>query len=89
MSNMQGTAIIRDRGQLTIPGKIRAVLKWPRANSVVSLTTTSQNELVIKPYESGGEINWSQIWTNIALSRSYKGTRGNLSGFISSDRERH
>ncbi len=88
MANIQGTAIIRDRGQLTIPDKIRQTLKWPMPNSVVSLATTSQNELIISPYETQ-ERDWTQIWKNIDASRSYKGKRGNLSGFISLDRENH
>ena len=89
MSNIQGTAIIRDRGQITIPEKIRRTLKWPSTNSVVSLATTLQNEIVISPYESSRQVNWSQIWNNVELSRSYQGKQGNLSNFILSDRESH
>ena len=89
MSNIQETAIIRDRGQLTIPEKIRESLRWPTTNSVVSISTTSQNELVIKPYIGQNQIDWSQIWTKIELSRSYEGKKGNLSKFISLDRGSH
>lgn len=89
MSIVQVTAIIRDRGQLTIPDKIREALKWPIPNSVVSLITTFRNELVIIPYERQKKVNWSQVWSNIKESRSYKGKRGNLSSFIVSDRENH
>ena len=87
--NTQGTAIIRNRGQLTIPERVRTSLKWPTPNSVVSLTVTSRNEIVIKPYEGKKQINWSDLWTNIELSRSYLGKKGNLSSFVSSDRENH
>lgn len=89
MSNFQGTAIIRDRGQITIPEKIRRTLKWPTTNSVVSLATTVQNEILIRPYDSARKINWPQIWNNVELSRSYQGKKGNLSSFVSSDRENH
>jgi len=89
MSNIQGTAIIRNRGQITIPEKIRRTLKWPTANSVVSLVTTIQNEIIIKPYDNEKKVNWSQIWNNIELSRSYQGKQGNLSKFVSSDRKNH
>lgn len=89
MSSIYGTAIIRDRGQLTIPEKIRVALKWSFPNSVVSLVTTSENELLIKPFEGKKQTDWANIWRNIALSRSYEGTRGNLSGFIIADREAH
>ena len=89
MTNVQGTAIIRERGQLTIPEKIRQVLKWSSPNSVVSLTATSRDELVIRPFEGKKQTDWSNIWINIDLSRSYVGKRGNLSGFTASDRENH
>lgn len=89
MAIIQGTAVIRDRGQLTIPEKIREILHWSSPNSVVSITATSKNELVIKPFEGKKQIDWSSIWLNIDLSRSYQGKQGNLSGFVSSDRESH
>ena len=89
MTDMQGTAIIRGRGQLTIPERMREILKWSSPNSVVSLTTTSAGELVIRPFMTKKQIDWETVWLNIDLSRSYIGKRGNLSGFISSDRESH
>lgn len=89
MTTIQGTAIIRDRGQLTIPEKIREVLKWSSSNSVVSIAVVSQNELVIKPYEVQKQINWNEIWSSIEISRSYRGKRGNLSEFIKLDRKSH
>ncbi|OGG11955.1 hypothetical protein A2Z00_04060 [Candidatus Gottesmanbacteria bacterium RBG_13_45_10] len=89
MTNIQSTAVIRDRGQLTIPERIREVLGWSAPNSVVSLTTTSRSELIIRPFEGKDEIDWSAIWLSIGLSRSYVGKKGNLAGFIVSDRENH
>lgn len=89
MVNIQGTAVIRDRGQLTIPEKIRKFLKWSSPNSVVSLITVSRDELVIRTFEGKKQIDWSIIWMNIELSRSYVGKRGNLSSFITSDRDNH
>ncbi|MBI3384840.1 hypothetical protein HY030_01460 [Candidatus Gottesmanbacteria bacterium] len=89
MTNTQGTAIIRDRGQLTIPEKIRATLKWPASNTVVTITTITRNELIIKPYTEKSEPNWPDIWLKIELSRSFKGKRGNLAKFINDDRQKH
>ena len=89
MTNIYGTAIVRARGQLTIPDKIRQTLKWPTPNSVVSLITTSSNELIIKPYDNQRHINWTQIWENIKITRSYKGKGRDLSSFIAFDRENH
>ena len=89
MNNNQGTAIIRERGQLTIPDKIRQLLKWSSANSVVSIKIISENTLLIKPYEPYKKIEWDKIWEKIETVRSYKGKKGNLSSFIVSDREAH
>lgn len=89
MTNIQGTAVIRDRGQLTIPEKIRGFLEWSSPNSVVSLTSVSKDELIIRPFEGRKKIDWSAIWMNIDLSRSYVGKQKNLSNFITSDRENH
>ena len=89
MANIQGTAVIRDRGQLTIPEKIRNFLEWSSPNSVVSLITVSREELIIRPFEGKKQIDWSTIWMNINLSRSYVGKQGNLSNFITSDRNSH
>jgi bifunctional DNA-binding transcriptional regulator/antitoxin component of YhaV-PrlF toxin-antitoxin module len=89
MINIQGTAVIRDRGQLTIPEKFRKVLRWSTPNSVVSVIANSGNELVIQPFEGKRQTDWSAICLNIDLSRSYVGKNGNLSSFIATDRENH
>ena len=89
MISVRGTATIRDRGQLTIPEKIRGVLHWSTPNSVVSLSTNSKNELIIKPFEGKKQIDWTSIWVRINVSRSTTGKQGNLSKFIASDRESH
>jgi len=89
MTYIQGTVIIRDRGQLTIPGEIRKSLKWPAPNAVVSLVTITGNELIIKPYERQQSRDWEKIWLNIKRTRAYQGKRGDLSEFIASDRENH
>jgi bifunctional DNA-binding transcriptional regulator/antitoxin component of YhaV-PrlF toxin-antitoxin module len=89
MNKAEGTAIIRDRGQLTIPEKIRKALKWSHTNSVVSLTATSNDELIIKPYKNEEKTDWERIWLDIDLSRSYKSKKGNLAKFIVNDRENH
>ncbi len=87
MANIQQTAIIRDRGQLTIPDKIRDALDWTKPNSVVSIKTTSKKEIVIKPHEK--ETDWDEIFKNIKKLRSYRGIKGSMSEFIAEDRYRH
>ena len=85
---LQSIATIRERGQLTIPGKIREALKWASENFVVRLIVREQ-EIVLTPYTNQKETNWDKVWQGIRLARSYKGKRGNLSNFISHDRQLH
>lgn len=83
------TAIVRARGQLTIPDSIRGEIGWISPGSVVSLATVKSDEIVIRPHSSRvGAINWNKLWRNIELARSHKGTyQGSLSQFITEDRE--
>lgn len=89
MTFTQGTAIIRDRGQLTIPEKIRGLLKWPTSNSVVSIAITTNSEILIKPYPTDKIVDWTSLWKEIKRVRSFKGKRGNLSKFVALDRTKH
>lgn len=90
-TRLQTTAVIRQRGQLTIPDKIRALLSWVAPHSVVTITTRSADELVVKPYTPTVEesIDWKKVWEGISLTRSFRGKRGNLSQFVVKDRSRH
>lgn len=93
MNNIQTTAIIRSRGQLTIPGVIRRAFDWIKTESVVKIIYRSPQEIVITPYvsEDVKKTNWKKVWLAIAEARaiSSKGKKGNLSEFIIKDRERH
>lgn len=91
MNNIQTTAIIRNRGQLTIPDVIRRAFDWMKTESVVKIIYRSPQEIVITPYiqEKVKKINWKKIWAAIAEARSFKGGRGNLSKFIAKDRYNH
>lgn len=83
---IKSTSIIRDRGQLTLPEKIRETLRWVRPSSVVTLSTEKPDEIIIRPYPEK-RVDWDQLWRDIARVRSYKGKgRGNLSEFIARDR---
>lgn len=89
---MKSTAIIRQRGQLTIPDKLRRTLSWLKENAVVSIIATSTQELVIKPISHTTDTpDWDEIWRLIHLTRSFKGTgkAKSLTQFIIEDRERH
>ncbi len=88
---MTYTAAIRQRGQITIPRQIRADLPWLKSGSVIHVSRLDDQSLLVKPYqkEAPKKVDWEQIENNIALLRSFKGKRGNLSAFIAKDRERH
>ncbi|MBI5614041.1 AbrB/MazE/SpoVT family DNA-binding domain-containing protein [Candidatus Gottesmanbacteria bacterium] len=89
---MTVTATIRQRGQLTIPDRIREKFSWLKENTVVSIIASPAGEIVIKPFNShisSDQPDWDEIWRKIKLVRSFKGSRGNLSKFIAEDRYRH
>ncbi len=91
MNQLTTTVIIRDRGQLTIPDFIRRLTTWVSSGSAVSISKTSEDEIVIKPQAvSERKIDWDKLWRSVELSRSFKGTyHGSLSQFIAKDRSRH
>lgn len=87
----QTTAIIRQRGQLTIPDFIRAVTSWVAPGSVVSVSRNKADEIVIKPHAvSKRDINWDKLWRDLERVSSYEGKyKGSLSEFIIKDRQNH
>jgi len=88
--NMISTTIVRQRGQLTIPKKLRDRASWFTEGSVVAILTSMQREIKVVPYrEAGVKLDWKGIWEKIELVRTFKGERGNLSGFIVKDRFLH
>jgi bifunctional DNA-binding transcriptional regulator/antitoxin component of YhaV-PrlF toxin-antitoxin module len=89
-ANASSTTTIRQRSQLTIPGRIRKYLSWVRPNTVVNVSAHA-DKIVIKPVQksTSDKPDWKEIREKIKLARSFKGKRGNLSQFIVKDRERH
>ena len=87
--SIQAIAVIRDRGQLTIPEKIRKQRKWVTHTSVVTISSENPDEIVIKPYPSK-QVDWDKLWKQLKRVRSFKGKgKGSLSDFIAEDRYRH
>lgn len=93
---IQEVTTIRERGQMTIPQKIRDALKIPvEGNVLVKIETTKSgfkleklpnaSYQVAKKYmtEEEAEKQWNQ------LSKNIKKTSANLTKFISDDREKH
>lgn len=87
--NIQTVGIIRKRGQLTIPDKIRETFKWLVPSSTVTISSQRPDEIVIKPITAVKKsIDWDELWRDIQRVRSYKGKGGgNLSKFIAEDRQ--
>lgn len=88
MTDIQGTSIIRDRGQLTIPDSIRKMVNWVSPLSAVNISMVTPDEIIIRPHVQ--QINLDQIWKNIKKSRAISG-KGNISAskFIQLDRNTH
>lgn len=91
MKNIRTIGVIRERGQLTIPEKVRNTLDWVSPSSIVTISTSTEkpNEIIIRPHEKERVIDWNTLWNNIYLSRSFKGNGENLAKFIARDREQH
>ena len=88
---LQTTAIVRDRGQLTIPGSMRGKADWVAPGSVVTLVQTRPDEIIVKPHAYAKKIDWEVLWSRIKKVRSFKGKGGSmsLSEFIEKDRQSH
>lgn len=86
--NIQAVGIIRNRGQLTIPDKIRETFDWLTPSSVVTITSQKPDEIVIKPHKK--EYDWDKIWKMVKRSRAIKGNgRGSAAEFLEKDRRSH
>lgn len=89
---MPYTATVRERGQITLPDKIRTGLPWLNTGSVVHVIPLNPQTVVVKPYshaEAKKAVDWKKIEDNIALVRSFKGKMGDLASFIAKDRQSH
>ncbi len=87
MSNIY-TSIIRDRGQLTIPDKIRESHPWASPSSVVTIISDKSDEIVIKPHQR--KIDWDKIWEGIRKSRAIKGKNAiSAVEILEKDRQSH
>lgn len=87
---LQTTAVMRDRFQLTIPDQIRLRINWLTPGSVVTISQSKADEIVITPHVAAKNSNWNRIWRSIKLARSHIASyKGSLSEFIVSDREHH
>lgn len=86
MSNAQGTVIIRERGQLTIPDSIRKMVDWINPSSAVSISVSKPDEIVIKPHRHMDKVDWNRLLRDIKKLNAYP-VKGTMSEFIAWDRE--
>lgn len=87
---MLATAIVRQRGQLTIPDRVRRSTHWLREGEVVGIEV-EEEKIVLKPHFKADQnsFDWKKMWQKIQLTRSFEGKEGNLSKFVVEDRKSH
>lgn len=88
------TAVIRQRGQLTIPDKVRDMLAWLNEGEAVGLEIREgEMGILIRPKaEIKKEYDWDRIWAGIKRCRSYKPKKKqelSASEFVAMDRYNH
>ena len=72
--NIQAVGIIRQRGQLTIPDKIREAFDWLTPSSAITITSQKPDEIVIRPVSTSKKaVDWDKMWSLIRKSRAIKG----------------
>ncbi|HCS78175.1 TPA: hypothetical protein DIV55_00340 [Patescibacteria group bacterium] len=83
------TVIVRNRGQLTIPGSIRKTIDWISPMSAVTISVIKPDEIVIRPHKK--VYDWNKIWAGVKQARAIKG-KGNATStieFLQKDRRSH
>lgn len=84
----QLVSTIRQRGQLTIPDRVRESRRWASDGSPVIIDYSDPEKIILQPYSKKKEIDWDEFWQDIKRIRSYKGEyKGSLSKFIAWDRQ--
>lgn len=84
----QTTAIIRQRGQLTIPEEARKFFDWLGMDKVVTIQLTAE-AITIKPYVKSisNDARWKRSDELMQIAHSFTGGKGNGSDWIVEDRE--
>ena len=91
MERIRRTSIIRQRGQLTIPGAIRQAAQWTHALAVVAIFLDDPRRIVIEPHTDKQSKNWEALRKEMEAIRKLTATGkgGSASAFIARDRKRH
>lgn len=89
MAHTRATGIIRARGQLTIPKRIRRAVEWLNPPTAVTIVLEQPDVVSLRPAQDDtASVDWRVIWDNIRRARTTKGKRVNTSAFIAADRKR-
>jgi bifunctional DNA-binding transcriptional regulator/antitoxin component of YhaV-PrlF toxin-antitoxin module len=83
------SALIRQRGQLTIPATIRDKFDWLQDSMAVIISVVNQDTLTLKPHVQPTSFYWPKLYSEVKRVRGFRGQRGNLSQFIAKDRLSH
>ncbi len=75
---MRTVAIIRDRGQLTIPEPVRKIAGWANSSSVVAISIENPQEIVLSPHQALRKVDLENLHQMIKKSRAIKG-KGDMS----------
>lgn len=91
MKPIRKTAIIRQRGQLTIPEAIRKALSWARDLAVVTISISPTGAIVIQSQEERKHVSNKEFWNLVKRVRKLTATGkgGSASAFIARDRLQH
>jgi len=83
---MTDVAVIRQRRQITLP----PFFDWVEAGSAVDIES-GDGSIVIRPKTTTKkkDFDWDKFERKIAIARSFRGERGNLSAMIAEDRRSH
>lgn len=81
------TAIIRQRGQITIPDTIRQSASWITEHQPVVVFLADENELHIRPVQQATD--WQALQREIGRVRALPGRPIDTTKFIADDRQRH
>lgn len=86
--SLSKVAIIRQRGQITIPDSIRKSARWITANQPVNISIAGDREIIITP-ATNDATDWDHLWQEIDKVRSLPGKKADVSKFIAADRTKH
>ncbi|MCA9372080.1 AbrB/MazE/SpoVT family DNA-binding domain-containing protein [Candidatus Woesebacteria bacterium] len=84
---MTYTAIIRNRGQLTIPDKIREQLDWVETSMPITIAVRGKHEIVLQPVKKVQGKQRKMLLQTMKKIRKLPSAKTNLTQFVINDRQ--